>query len=134
MVLSSASDSHQDVQGVIGVLRKRSDGALSRRTACITDGGSPINDVIDFARNGTGLSSAMTSDTTITYLADYDSDNNGEGSLTFTGLDPNTFHYIVICTVSAENIRGDNNSVLSDDNALQILPRTSAAPAEPIAD
>ena len=126
-VSGSAVDSHEDVQGVVTLLRAQPGATTSLdpigecRTSC-------TNDVIRYARDGmTGSSSQTSSSTTCT--ADHDSDNNGMGSLTFTGLRASTTYAIVVCAVSANNIRGDNNPALPDDDAILVSPSPSTAAA-----
>ena len=119
-VSSSADDTHQDVVGVIAILRldNDSDPQLDPGIDCrATDA---VRKIIGHARTGTGTASTNRRYPvpTTTFAANHDSDNDGEGSLTFTGLRTDAKYFIVVCAVSANNIRGDDNDILMDDDAI----------------
>ena len=129
-VISSADDTHQDVQGVVTILTTQAGATVPLDPTDECRASFCLRDVISYARDGmTGSSSATYFSRTCT--AGHDSDNNGMGSLTLTGLRASTTYAIVICAVSANNIRGDNNPTLPDDDAILVSPSPSTAAAAP---
>ena len=125
-VSDTASESHEAVVGVVAVLKEAA--ALGPNSACAAvPAGDPLDtsvpDVLSYARDGMTGSASGTSGG-IRYMAQYDEASDDMGSLTITGLTPGKMYYVAVCSVSEDNIRGDNEG--TTDQAI-----TSSAIATP---
>ena len=126
-VSSSADDTHQDVVGVIALLRRDNDSDPQLDPGIDCKATDAVRRIIGHARTGSGTASTnrLYPAPTTTFAANHDSDNDGEGSLTFTRLRTDAKYFIVVCSVSANNIRGDDNDILMDDDAIFLADSNS---------
>ena len=118
------------VQGAVAVLRQvraASSGppavtaipALMASDVCQTLPSDSGMDVLAHARGSDSTPLTVTTGTgatTITYMADNSDD---DGTLRFTGLTDNTMYSVAVCSVSANDVRGDGNA--DGDNADAVV-------------
>ena len=104
-----ALDDDQAIVGVVGAAYLSTNTAVSAVNVCENvpedTGDTSIPDLLSFARGST-TATADASGTAggVSYMAS----NSDSGNLTFTGLTPGSMYNIAVCSVSADNIRGDD--------------------------
>ena len=132
-VSATAVDSHEPVVGVVIALKEKPDtsASLDASNACITSSTGLTASIINHARGLSGTNNGMGSDGT-----QYRALNSVGGvlghNLTITGLMAGTDYSVVVCSVSADNIRGDNSSTLADDDAVLKQVATNTAPPKQV--
>ena len=116
---TSVPNDGQDVTGVVAVA---STSALAAGTACQNAPASILTharpSVTDSGTNPITSSSVIYAAQENADGDDSDTNPDNQGTLTITGLTPKTSYYIAACSVSTNNIRGDNGG--TGDEAIAI--------------